>query len=176
MQWSGRELPVALYACIFTGAFSKIANCPRVLSRKYPKAFAPCCFYSLPYKKGWFIYHRSHYPSWSPDELVNRANRYAREFLLRGDSSGSDNLLGGRITLQRSYVKSWKLEAAVRSGALLVAWIEFNTSFHCWVLPQASDNRSKCGKHQCQCEYWKNPQMMPKHWLVPLYALEQPRM
>ncbi|KAF8602108.1 hypothetical protein BDV93DRAFT_220592 [Ceratobasidium sp. AG-I] len=68
----------------------------------------------------WFVYHRTHYPAWSPNELVKRANDYANEFLLRGDSSVSGNLIGGQIPLPAEYVKNWKLEPAVQSGALLV--------------------------------------------------------
>ncbi|KAF8602107.1 hypothetical protein BDV93DRAFT_557877 [Ceratobasidium sp. AG-I] len=69
---------------------------------------------------GWFIYHRAHNPGWSPNELVNRANRYAEEFLLRGDSSTSKALVGGRVPLKAALVKSLKLESAVQSGLLLV--------------------------------------------------------
>ncbi|KAG9126441.1 hypothetical protein FRC07_003400 [Ceratobasidium sp. 392] len=65
-------------------------------------------------------YHRLRDPTWTPLELVERANEYSREYLLHGDSGPPEWMIGGRLPLKRKMVTRWKLEWAVQVGTLLV--------------------------------------------------------
>ncbi|KAG9120940.1 hypothetical protein FRC07_003323 [Ceratobasidium sp. 392] len=69
---------------------------------------------------GFIKYYRSHYPGMSAQELVHRANEYAKEYFLRGSSGSSDEMVGGPIALTQKKVKKLKLQLAVQSGALSV--------------------------------------------------------
>jgi hypothetical protein len=70
--------------------------------------------------KAFIIYHRTHYPAWSPLELVKRANTYAEEYLLRSESNLTEGRTGGRVSMREPEVIAWKLQPAVEAGALLV--------------------------------------------------------
>jgi hypothetical protein len=72
-------------------------------------------------KQGWIAYHRPRNPTWSASELIERANLYASEYLLRGVSNDFGELVGGLVPLKQSEVKSMKLEAVLERGMLLVS-------------------------------------------------------
>lgn len=71
-------------------------------------------------RKGWIVHHRKQNPSWSALQLVRAANKYAEEFLLRGDTWDYGEPVGGQIPISRSDVKGQKLQPAVQAGILPV--------------------------------------------------------
>ncbi|KAG9091253.1 hypothetical protein FRC06_000647 [Ceratobasidium sp. 370] len=70
--------------------------------------------------KAFISYHRKCNTAWTVHELADRANEYARDYLLRGDSKALSEMVGGRICLKQAEVTKWMLEPAVQSGAILV--------------------------------------------------------
>lgn len=67
------------------------------------------------------LYHNKHNPEWAAVELVQRANEYAAEHLLRSDNHEHGKPVGGRITATRGEVGAQNLWPAVDAGVLLVA-------------------------------------------------------
>ncbi|KAG9097350.1 hypothetical protein FS749_006523 [Ceratobasidium sp. UAMH 11750] len=70
--------------------------------------------------KAFISYHRTSNPTWTAHELADRADEYARDYLLRGDSKNFGEMVGARIRLKQAEVTKWALEPAVYSGAILV--------------------------------------------------------
>lgn len=71
-------------------------------------------------RKGWILHHRKQNPSWTAVQLIHAANRYAEEYLLRGDSRDYGEPVGGRVSITRVDANGQKLQPAVQAGILLV--------------------------------------------------------
>ncbi|KAG8739483.1 hypothetical protein FRC10_005579 [Ceratobasidium sp. 414] len=72
--------------------------------------------------KAFISYHRVCNLAWTTYELAERANEFARDYLLRGDSKAPVEMVGGRIRLKQAEVAKWDLGLAVQSGAILVGY------------------------------------------------------
>ncbi|KAJ1302847.1 hypothetical protein OPQ81_003150 [Rhizoctonia solani] len=68
----------------------------------------------------WIVQRRKQNPSLGAVEIVRYANRFAEEFLLRGEGKDYGDPVGGRIPVSESNVKGFKMEAAVKAGILLI--------------------------------------------------------
>ncbi|KAG8701871.1 hypothetical protein FRC09_005085 [Ceratobasidium sp. 395] len=58
--------------------------------------------------KAYIKYHITHNPDWSDSELLSRANSYARDHLLRGDSSLPGEMVGGSISMTESQIRAMR--------------------------------------------------------------------
>jgi hypothetical protein len=67
------------------------------------------------------VYQHNENPSWGAVKLMQLANQYAEEFLLRGDNRSYGEPVGGQISMSVGSVKALKLQPAVRTGLLLIA-------------------------------------------------------
>ncbi|KAB5589660.1 hypothetical protein CTheo_6899 [Ceratobasidium theobromae] len=70
---------------------------------------------------GWILHQRKRNQSRAPTEVVQLANQYAQEFLLRGNSREYGEPVGGQVSITMSDANGQKLQAAVKAGILLIA-------------------------------------------------------